>query len=234
MMREAAEVLAPVKDQVIVIGALAVQIALDASGASVTPTRDVDAGLRTEDVANVVTALEAAGLRPSEEDHELGFTWLRGDLKVQLLRPFHPMPHGAARSLPVSNLIPELEGHRVPVAFVEEPQTARLFSAGAAALVALKGEAFGRRRHDGEPVDRDFADAALLIERLPEEILAALQTPTPMRARVLRAATRLRDEPASSGAGARELARSGAYETPRAAELAIRRAASSLLEQLGD
>lgn len=39
-MREAAEVLAPVRDDVVVIGAIAVQIALDGHSAALTPTRD--------------------------------------------------------------------------------------------------------------------------------------------------------------------------------------------------
>jgi hypothetical protein len=41
LMREAAEVLAPVRDDIVVIGAVAVQVALDGYDAALTPTRDV-------------------------------------------------------------------------------------------------------------------------------------------------------------------------------------------------
>lgn len=42
--------LATVRDDVVVIGATAVQVALAGREAAVTPTRDIDAGTRTEAV----------------------------------------------------------------------------------------------------------------------------------------------------------------------------------------
>jgi len=122
LLREAADALAPVRDDVVVIGASAVRVALHGRDVPVSPTSDVDAGTTVEAVDRVVAALEGAGLTRSPEPHEHSFTWVRGnDLKVQLIRPFHPFPKGAARGLPVNNTLPELWVHRVAVAFEEEP-----------------------------------------------------------------------------------------------------------------
>jgi hypothetical protein len=49
-MGEAAEVLAPVRDDVVVIGAVAVQAALDGHAVALTPTRDVDGAVKTDRV----------------------------------------------------------------------------------------------------------------------------------------------------------------------------------------
>jgi hypothetical protein len=193
-MRAAGDVLAPVRDAVVVIGAVAVQAALDGHAVALTPTRDVDAAVKTEAVDAVVMQLEAAELEPSTLDHERGFTWVKDDLKVQLLRPYHPFAKGPARALPVSNLIPELDRHRVLVAFDDSPEVARFWAASAAALVGLKEAAFGRTRADGAAVDRDFSDVALLLDRVGEEIAAELSEDSPMCARVSRAAPRLLDE----------------------------------------
>jgi hypothetical protein len=100
LMREAASVLAPVRDEVVVFGAVALQVALSGSRASVAPTRDVDLAVRAEDAGRVVAELERAGLTRSLDPYEAGHTWVRGDLKVQLVRPFHPFPRGVARDLP--------------------------------------------------------------------------------------------------------------------------------------
>jgi hypothetical protein len=117
LMREAAAVLEPVRDDVVIIGAVAVQIALDGHDTvlsatrdidiALTPTRDIDAGVKTA-VDRVVGQLEDSGLKRSNLSHERSFTWVRGELKVQLLRPFDPFPTGPAKGLPVSNIIPEL------------------------------------------------------------------------------------------------------------------------------
>lgn len=108
LLREAADVLEPIRDDVVVIGALAVQIALDGHDVALAVTRDVDAGVATDAVGRVVEQLERSGLRRSELPHEQGFTWIRGDLKVQLLRPFHPFPPkpavGPARQQPHSRV----------------------------------------------------------------------------------------------------------------------------------
>ena len=98
LMREAAAVLEPVRDDVVIIGAVAVQVALDGHDVALTPTRDIDAGVKTAAVHRVVGRLEASGLTPSDVPHERSFTWVRGELKVQLLRPFHPFPKGSAKA----------------------------------------------------------------------------------------------------------------------------------------
>ena len=133
-----------------------------------TPTRDVDAGVATDDVKRVVAHLEDRGLQPSELAHERSFTWVKDALKIQLLRPFHPFPKGAARGLPVNNMVSELAEHRVIVAFDTDPERGRFCAASPAALVGLKEAAFGRTRFSGESVDRDFSDVALLLGCLGE------------------------------------------------------------------
>ncbi len=101
LLAEAADVLAPVRDEVVVIGAAALQAALaesatlaaatrDVDIVAITPTRDVDVVVPTDRAAAVVAHLEQADMRRSEVDHERSFTWARGDLKVQLVRTFHP------------------------------------------------------------------------------------------------------------------------------------------------
>ena len=84
------------------------QVALDGHEVVLTATRDVDAGVVTDAVERVVAHLEDQGLRPSELPHERSFTWVKDALKVQLLRTFHPFPKGAARGLPVNNMVSEL------------------------------------------------------------------------------------------------------------------------------
>jgi len=182
-------------------------------------------------VQRVVEQLEASGLTRSDVSHERAFTWVRGDLKVQLLRPFDPFPQGSAKGLPVSNILPELDHHRVAIAFDDKPDSARFWVASAAALIGLKEAAFGRTSHGGEPVDRDFSDVALLLERLIEEITEELRHPSPMRERVMRAAERLLTDEASEAAG-RELVKTGEQDTQRGAELAVRRAAQAFLRRI--
>jgi len=81
---------------------------------------------------------------------------------VQLLRPLHPFPKGAARGLPINNMVIELGAHRALVAFDAEPEEGCFWVATPAALVGLEETAFGRTRPDGVAVDRDFSDALLL------------------------------------------------------------------------
>jgi hypothetical protein len=231
LLREAAEVLDPVRDDVVVIGASAVRVALDGRDAVITPTRDVDAGTQTEAVERVVSELEKAGLTRSPEPHEQGFTWVRGTLKVQLIRPFHPFPKGAAARLPVNNVIPELAHHRVAVAFDDEPSAPRLWCADAAALIALKGLAFGRTQN-GNPVDRDYADVVLLLDHLLDEIVVQVATDAAMRGRVINAAKTLLEEEEATAAAIRELNRTGAYPTAEAARRAAERAGARTLRAL--
>jgi hypothetical protein len=84
-MHDAAAVLEPVREDVVVIGAVAVQVALDGHDVAVAPTRDVDAGVANEAVERVVAHLEHQGMRRSEEAHERSFTWVKDDLKIQLV-----------------------------------------------------------------------------------------------------------------------------------------------------
>lgn len=232
MLREAAEVMRPMRDHLTVIGALAVQIALDGHDIALTPTRDVDAGTDSEQVARVVHHLEEAGLRRSSLAHERSFTWEREGIKVQLIRPFHPFPKPPATGLPQNNLVAELRRYRWPVVFEEDPGEPRLWAATPAALVALKEAAFGRTRHSGEPVDRDFSDAALLLEYEGELIAKEVAGDGQMRARVLRAAQRLEEEPAATEAAVRELVASRQEETPREAEELVLRAAGEIRAEL--
>jgi hypothetical protein len=225
LLVEAATVLEPIRDEVVVIGALAVQIALDGHDVALTPTGDVDAGVETEAVDRVVAHLEKSGLRRSAVTHERSFTWVKDDLKVQLLRPFHPFPKGAASGLPTNNLVSELVDRRRLISFTESPAHGRFWVATPAALIGLKEAAFGRTRPSGQPVDRDFSDVALMLDRLPAEIVGELSPGEPMHARVLRAAHRLADEDKAVAAAARELVRAGYEETQLAAEASVRRVA---------
>lgn len=232
LLREAAEVLAPVRDDVVVIGASAVRVALDGRDVAVTPTRDVDAGTRIEVVERVVAELEKAGLIPSPEPHERTFTWVRGTLKVQLIRPFHPFAKGTAAGLPVNDLIPELVHHRVAVAFDDEPEVTRLWCADAAALVGLKELAFGRTRNDGTPVDRDYADVILLLDHLLDEIVSQVTADGVMRRRVINAVKKLLEDDDATAAAVRELTLTGSYDTAEAARQAAERAGTRALRAL--
>lgn len=231
LLLDAADVLDAIRDDVVVIGAVAVHVALDGQDVALTPTRDVDAGVATEAVAHVVAHLEDHGLRRSELAHERSFTWVRNDLKVQLLRPFHPFPKGPARGLPVSNLVTELTDHRVLVAFEGKPDHGRFWAASPAALVALKEAAFGRTRPSGESVDRDFSDAVVLLDRLGAEIAAEVDVVPQMRGRVVRAAERLLDEEEAVAAAARELVRTGQEESQRTAQATVRRTARRFIRR---
>jgi hypothetical protein len=184
LLLEAAEVLDGIRNEIVVIGAVAVQVALDGHEVVLTPTRDVDAGVATDDVKRVIAHLEERGLRASELPHERSSTWVKDALKVQLLRPFHPFPKGPARGLPVNNMVSELAEHRVMVAFDSDPGSGASGHRAPAALVGLKEAAFGRTRFSGEPVDRDFSDVASLLARLGKEIAAEISAAPVMRARV--------------------------------------------------
>lgn len=108
LLLEAAEVLEGIRDDVVVIGAVAVQVALDGREVLLTPTRDIDAGVATEAAERVVAHLEDQGLVQANCRTRGPSRGSRTALTVQLLRPFHPFPKGAARGLPVSNMVTEL------------------------------------------------------------------------------------------------------------------------------
>lgn len=176
LLREAAEALAGVRDDVVIVGAVAIEVALHGAPAAITPTRDVDLVVDAPNVEKVVKQLEAARLTPSELDFEKGFTWVRDDLKVQLIRGFHPFPQGRSAGLPVNPAADAARSsaHREEVAFAAEPKVARLWVANAACLVALKRNAFGRTRPpDNEVVRRDFHDVYLLVDQVPDQVLAS-------------------------------------------------------------
>lgn len=235
LMEAAATILGPVRQKVVVVGALAVQIALDGYDVSLAPTRDIDAGLDATDATGVVDHLQGQGMRPSTLAHERGFTWVKGDVKVQLMAPFNPIERRkpAARGLPVNNVVGELADHRWLVAFERDPDRGLLYSARPLALVGLKQAAFGRTRPNGEKVDRDYSDVALLLDRLQDEIVAEAEASPQMRARVIRAARALvADE--SVAAAARELVASGQEESQRLAEAMVRRAAQAAIRRLGE
>jgi hypothetical protein len=232
LLSDAAAILEPIRGEVVVIGALAVQIALDGRDVALTPTRDIDAGVATEAVDRVVAHLEENGLRHSELPHERSFTWVKGDIKVQLLRPFHPFPKGAASGLPTNNMVSELGDHRWLVGFDDDPDRGRFWAATPAALVGLKEGAFGRTRPSGEPVDRDFSDVALLLDKLGNEIADEVRFGSQMRGRVVRAAQRLAADDVAITAAARELVRSGQEETQLAAETEVCRIALNVLRRV--
>lgn len=173
-MTEAADVLEPVVDDVVVFGAVAVEVALSETAVTITPTRDVDLLVANESVEAVVAHLETAQLRPSELAHERSFTWVRGDLKVQLVRPYHPQPPPALRGLPEQTgaTMGQRAEHQTTVAFVEQPARRRLVVASSATVAALKQKAFGRTRFgDDRIVQRDFHDVHLLVREVPDLLL---------------------------------------------------------------
>lgn len=174
LLEEAARTLHEVKDEVVVVGAAAIEVALYAVPATITPTRDVDLVVSTTDVDAVVGHLEEADLEPSTIEYERGFTWVRGDLKVQLIRGFHPFPTDAGKGLPVNPTADAARNgmHREEVAFEPAPEQACLWVATPACLIALKQNAFGRVRPPGnEVVRRDFHDVCLLIGHVADQVL---------------------------------------------------------------
>jgi hypothetical protein len=233
LLRDVAEILKPVRSDVTVIGAVAVQIALDGHDVALSPTGDIDAGTSVERAAEVVRHLESRGFRRSDEPHERSFTWIGENLKVQLVRSFHPFAKPPAKGLPVNNLVNELVRYRWSVAFEEDPEDALFWAATPAALVALKEAAFGRTRPaTDEPVHRDFSDVALLLDNEGERIVGEVASDSQMRARVLRAAERLRGEPEALEGAVRQLVATGQEQTPREAEAMVVRAVGDFIADL--
>lgn len=148
LVAEAADALALVSDRVMLVGALAVDVALAAKGTSITPTLDVDLLVGTERVAEVVKHLEDDRFRRSLLPHERDFTWVRGDLRIQLVRTFHPFPKGLATRLPANPVFGMAAdpAHHDLIAFEADPDRGRLLCSRPLCLVALKQAAFGRVR----------------------------------------------------------------------------------------
>jgi hypothetical protein len=174
LVREAAEVLDDLREDVVLVGAAALQVALAESASRLTPTRDVDLVVSTQSVDGVIARLTELQFDESQTAHERGFTWVRGDLKVQLIRSFHPLPGPSARRLPENARlsVAERPDNQDIVAFADRPEKARLVCANPACLVALKYAAFGRTRPpDDTPVRRDYHDVYLLVAEAGDEVL---------------------------------------------------------------
>jgi hypothetical protein len=134
LIREAGAVLEPIVDEVVVIGAVAITIALThahqappaVDGATrdldivlVGATRDVDLAVNHDRAAWVIEQLTRQGLQPSQELGERGFTWQRDELKVQLMTP----PSGPRRrrppALPIQPALSIARDHHLDVAFID-------------------------------------------------------------------------------------------------------------------
>ncbi len=236
MLAEAAEVLGPVRDNVVVVGATALEVALSGSEAGITPTRDVDVVVPVERAADVVRHLENADLRRSEVLHEAAFTWVRGDLKVQLVRTYHPFPKPPASRLPDNPVfgMAARPAHQVRVAFENDPAIARLVCANGACVLALKEAAFGRpRAGDDAPAERDYHDAYLLLDEVPDEVVAELRTAEwEVQQRAGKAVALLSADPDAVAAAGRQMVRLGGAPTQRQAEARVRRAAMRMARRL--
>lgn len=237
LLAEAAEVIGPIRDEVVVVGAAALEVALtEAEGAIITPTRDVDMVVPVDRAGDVVSHLEAADLRPSEVPHERGYTWVRGDLKVQLVRTFHPFPRGAARGLPANPVfgVAAAQVHQLLVAFADNPTDPRLRCANSGCLLALKQAAFGRTRPTDEtPVDRDYHDAYLLVSAVPEDVATDLHVAEhEVRQRAADAIAQLAAGGDATIAAARQLVRLQTADSQRAGEAGVRRAAIQMQRRL--
>lgn len=237
LLSDAAEILEPFQDEVVVVGATALEVTLASAGSvAITPTRDVDVVVPIEHVATVVARLEEAEMGPSDVAHERGFTWIRGDLKVQLVRTYHPFPKSHARGLPANPVFGMASEplHQIAVAFGDEPAVPRFRCANAACLLALKQAAFGRAREaDGRPVERDFHDAHLLLFATPDVVAADLVTAGyEVRRRALDAISQLAAGDEATAAAGRQMVRLNVADSQRLAEAAVRRAAVRMQRKL--
>jgi hypothetical protein len=232
LLAEAAEVLAPVRDAVVIVGAAALEVALHGKPALVTPTRDVDVVVPVERAAEIIKHLTDAEMHPSQEPHERGFTWVRGDLKVQLVRTYHPFAKPPAKALPENPVfgMADKPVHQTQVAFDDEPTAPRLIVANAVCLIALKQAAFGRvREPDRTPVERDYHDAFLLMDAAAEDVSAEYAVAEyEVRSRVSRAIEALAAGGDATAAAGRQIVRAGQAANQRAAEAAVRTAARRL------
>lgn len=237
LLAEAADVLAEVRDDVVVVGAAALEVALASdSSVVITPTRDVDVVIPVERAAAIVAHLEAADMHRSELEHERPFTWVRGDLKVQLVRNFHPFAKPPAKALPANPVFGMATNpvHQVTVAFAGDPEEPRLQCANAVCLLALKQAAFGRTRAaDDAPVERDYHDAYLLISAIPDTLVQEFAyAEHEVRTRTIEAVTQLAEGGAATQAAAREMVRLRVEGSQRVAEANVRRAASRMIARL--
>lgn len=236
LMSDAADVLAPVRDAVVVFGAIAVEVALAEADTAITPTRDVDLVVATPHVAEVVRHLEDADLRRSEVPHERGFTWVRGDLKVQLVRSFHPFPSGPAELLPSqpSVTVAADAAHQDEVSFADDPARLRFRCVSTACLVALKGQAFGRLRPGADTiVDRDFCDVYLVLREAGDAVVEDyLRADRTVRTWVEQAVEVLAGDEEAITRAAREASRIGVARDLPSAQADVRRVAARFQRRL--
>lgn len=237
LLAEAADVLAEVRDDVVVVGAAALEVVLaDHSSVAITPTRDIDVVVPVERAAEIVSHLEAADMRRSEVAYERAFTWVRGDLKVQLVRGFDPFAKPPAKALPPNPVFGMVANpvHQITVAFTADPGNRRLRCANAICLLALKQAAFGRTRPaDDRLVERDYHDAYLLISAVPETLVEEFGSAEhEVRTRTTDAITRLAEGDAATQAAGREMVRLRVEQSQRIAEANVRRAATRMARLL--
>lgn len=239
LLSEAADVLAEVRNEVVVVGAAALEVALaeaaidpltptrDLDLVVITPTRDADVVVPVDRAGEIVSLLEAASLERSDVPHESPFTWVRGDLKIQLVRTFHPFPKPPATALPQNAVfgMATRPAHHDAVAFIDDPATLRLVCANAACLLALKQAAFGRTREpDHSPVERDFHDAYPLLSARPDAIVAELAVAEhEVRKRCADAVAQLAAGGEATAAAGRQMVRLRTADSQRTAEAAVRR-----------
>ena len=168
--------------------------------------------------------------------YERGFTWVRGDIKVQLVRTFHPFPKPPADTLPANPAVGIASNpvHQVVVAFADDPGRPRLRCANAACTLALKEAAFRRTSPpDDRPVERDYHDAYLLMSSVPAAVAAEFEAAEyEVRQRVLNAISELTAGERATIGAARQMVRLDAAESQREAEAAVRRAAARLERKL--
>lgn len=233
---EAADALASFRDDVVVVGAIAIEVMLAEREVVITPTRDVDVVVPTSGVDEVVRALEEADFKPSDVPHEAAFTWVRRDLKVQLVRSFHPFATGRARRLPQNPVfaMPADPAHRDEIAFADQPTQPRMWCANPLCLLALKQAAFGRRRPTEQTVvQRDYHDAYLLLRNLDDELVMNFSTAAyEVRARALDAIEQLAGGGDATLAAADQMLAVGESDRRREAERAVTRAASRMRRRL--
>jgi hypothetical protein len=236
LVAEAADALDAIRDHVVLVGAAAIDVALATAGAAITPTRDVDLVVGAERVDDVVERLESDRFRRSQLPHERDFTWVRGDLRVQLVRSFHPFPKGRAARLPANPVFGMAAdpAHHDPIVFSTAPGHIRLLCARPLCLVALKQAAFGRvRRGEARPVERDYHDVYLLLRHTADDLLSDLpHAGYEVRQRARRAVAALAEGGEATTAAARQVLGVGDAATQREAEAEVRRAALAFQRRL--
>lgn len=185
LMQEAADALEPIRDEVVVIGAIALEAALAGRDARSAATTDVDCAVDMGSAAAVISALEDAGL------------------------------------------------YREPVAFQGRPDQHRLWVARPAAVMALKGHAFGRLRPTGELVERDYHDAYLLIAHAGDEIAAEFNGTDDgqLRGLIRNALRDLQEEPVRAAVG-KQIVQLEAGVSAREADARLARAATTFIRLL--